>query len=296
MDETDPFLERRDSVPWDEIVRHYRENYDGDLFGGKYRPMLRLVEEIAASPFAAHLFGRNTSAYVMRPDRQGQLNLSRTRTIITRHQMLAVSFVPEDDWFLFEYFEAAYDPKPWATCCARDEGFAKLEWVLNRRLRWFKRPEAGSGGIMKVRLLGDHDDAEWLRMRDALWPGLPTADHGREMADYRTRPTMTVFVVDRGDGRLGGFLEAATREFADGCETSPVGYIEGWYVDPDLRRSGLGGALVAAAEDWARARGYAEMASDCLVENTISFTAHSSLGYREVERLIHFRKPLTGDI
>ena len=74
--------------------------------------MLKLVEEIAASPYAAHLFGRNTSVYATRPDRQGQLNLSRTRTIITRHQMLAVSFVPEDDWFLFEYFEAAYDPSP----------------------------------------------------------------------------------------------------------------------------------------------------------------------------------------
>jgi hypothetical protein len=27
----------------------------------------------------------------------------------------------------------------------------------------------------------------------------------------------------------------------------------------------------------------------------VSFLAHSSLGYREVERLIHFRKSLAGD-
>ena len=102
-------------------------------------------------------------------------------------------------------------------------------------------------------------------MRDALWPGIAAADHGREMADYRGRPTMAVFVVDRGDGRLGGFLEAATRESADGCETSPVGYIEGWYVDPDL-------AAARWAVRWSPPpktgppRGYAEMASDCLVE------------------------------
>ena len=49
---------------------------------------------------------------------------------------------------------------------------------------------------------------------------------------------------------------------------------------------------MAAAEDWARARGYAEMASDCEVENLVSCRAHSALGYREVERLVHFRKPL----
>jgi hypothetical protein len=57
---------------------------------------------------------------------------------------------------------------------------------------------------------------------------------------------------------------------------------------------GLGGALVAAEEDRARARGSTEMASDCVLENTVSFMAHSSLGYREVERWIHFRKPPAG--
>ena len=51
---------------------------------------------------------------------------------------------------------------------------------------------------------------------------------------------------------------------------------------------------MAAAEDWAHSRGYVEMASDCVVDNAVSFVAHSSLGYREVERLIHFHKPLTG--
>ena len=139
MNRIPPAPERRDSIPWDEIVRHYRENYGGAGFGGRYRPIAKLVEEIAISPYAAHLFGRFASVYPIDPDRQGQLNLCCTRVLTIRHRMLAVSFVPEDDWFLFEYFEAAYDPEPWATCCAVDEGFAKLEWVLTRRLRWFRR-------------------------------------------------------------------------------------------------------------------------------------------------------------
>jgi aminoglycoside 6'-N-acetyltransferase I len=147
---------------------------------------------------------------------------------------------------------------------------------------------------MEIRPFSEHDAPEWLRMRDALWPDIPVPEHEREMADYRGQATMAVFVVDRGDGRLGGFLEAATREKADGCETSPVGYIEGWYVEPDLRRLGVGGALVAAAEAWARSRGYTEMGSDCVVDNAVSLAAHRSLGYREVDRLIHFCKPLTG--
>jgi hypothetical protein len=104
--------------------------------------MLGLVEEIAASAYAPFLFGRLTEPCPIDGHR-GQLNLCRTPILVMRHQMLAVSFVPAEDWFLFEYYEAAYEPKPWATLGAASEGFAKLEWVLNKRLRWFRMPRIG---------------------------------------------------------------------------------------------------------------------------------------------------------
>lgn len=105
-------------------------------------------------------------------------------------------------------------------------------------------------------------------------------------------PATPVFVAERAAGCLGGFLEAGTRPYADGCDTSPVGYVEGWYVDPDLRRHGVGGLLVRAAEEWARSIGCREMASDTTLDNDTSIAAHEALGYREVERLIHFAKCL----
>ena len=146
---------------------------------------------------------------------------------------------------------------------------------------------------MHVRRVGPDDDAEWVRMRDSLWPGLSAAEHEADIAEFRANPTtQRVFVVDRENGLLGGFVEAGTRKYADGCETSPVGYIEGWYIDPDLRQAGWGRALVMAAESWARACGYKENASDCLLENEVSLRAHAALGYEEMERLIHFRKSL----
>ena len=146
---------------------------------------------------------------------------------------------------------------------------------------------------MHVRRVSQFDGVEWVRMRDALWPGLSIEAHETEMAEYRVEQTsQVVFVVDRENGCLGGFLEASTRKDADGCETSPVGYIEGWYVDPDLRRTGWGRALVEVAEAWARSCGYTEIASDCLLDNEVSLSAHTHLGYVEVERLIHFRKSL----
>jgi aminoglycoside 6'-N-acetyltransferase I len=144
---------------------------------------------------------------------------------------------------------------------------------------------------MIIRLAQPADFPEWLRMRQALWPDCPESDHLQEMGAYFLPGSVdAIFVAERPSGGLGGFLEASLRKYADGCSTSPVGYIEGWYVDADLRRQGVGGQLVMAAEAWAGSQGCTEMGSDCLLENDISLSAHLSLGYEEAERLIHFRK------
>jgi aminoglycoside 6'-N-acetyltransferase I len=91
---------------------------------------------------------------------------------------------------------------------------------------------------------------------------------------------------------LAGFAEVGTRSVAESCETSPVAYLEGWYVDPDMRRQGIGAALVGAAEDWSRARGFRELASDTQLTNITSQRAHEALGFAEVERSVLYRKVL----
>jgi len=98
---------------------------------------------------------------------------------------------------------------------------------------------------------------------------------------------------DRNEGGLAGFAEVALRKFADGCRTSPVAYLEGIWVDPDLRRSGAAAALVREAENWARSRGLSEFASDCDVENHASQSFHSATGFEEVQRSVCFRRDLS---
>jgi aminoglycoside 6'-N-acetyltransferase I len=137
-----------------------------------------------------------------------------------------------------------------------------------------------------IRRLSRGEFAEWGRMRVALWPDSAADDLAQ------TFETLAVFVADRGGGRLGGFVEVGARSFAEGCERSPVAYIEGWFVDSDLRRRGVGGALLRAAEDWARQAGYADIGSDALIDNEGSIAAHKALGYREMERIVCFAKRL----
>ncbi len=145
-----------------------------------------------------------------------------------------------------------------------------------------------------IRQLQPHDIVEWLRMREALWPQEDAADIVNGLADYLapTQPC-AVFVSEAEPGRLSGFIEVAIRSYAEGCRTDCVGYIEGWWVDEEYRQTGIGSALMHAAEAWARQQGCNEMGSDAVVENAISQQAHQQLGYQVSETLVHFRKPLT---
>ena len=147
--------------------------------------------------------------------------------------------------------------------------------------------------MVTVRLLEPSEWDEWARLRAALWPDFPVELLEQEMAEILQDPEREVVFVSAGPhGCLQGFLEVSLRPYAPGCKSSPVGYLEGWYVAPNVRRQGVGRALVAAAEKWARSKGCREIASDADIENQLSQVAHGRLGYEEVERVVNFSNAL----
>ena len=144
-----------------------------------------------------------------------------------------------------------------------------------------------------MRPIAEVDLSEWFRLRRKLWDATTDEDHKAEMLDIVDHPdTQLVAVAESGNGKLAGFLEASIRPFVEDCETDHVGYLEGWFVDPEFRRHGVGRMLVSLAEEWARSRGCTEMASDAEFGNEMSLAAHTRLGYQETSRLVHLRKEL----
>lgn len=129
-------------------------------------------------------------------------------------------------------------------------------------------------------------------MRAALWPDEDADELAADLDEMLADPTLVAFVAERESGGLCGFAEASIRRFANSNDESPCAFLEGWWVDPDVRRTGVGRALVAAVEDWARAHGFTELGSDALLDNALSHTAHHALGFEERERVIYFRKML----
>ena len=49
-----------------------------------------------------------------------------------------------------------------------------------------------------------------------------------------------VLVAEDASHRLVGFAEVSRRTWAEGCDTSPVGFLEGWYVEPAQPAAGRG--------------------------------------------------------
>jgi aminoglycoside 6'-N-acetyltransferase I len=144
-----------------------------------------------------------------------------------------------------------------------------------------------------IRPASQNDLQEWLRMRLALWPHHNDKEMLAEMEVMLATPQETpVLIAFSQDGSPCGFLEGGLRKYADGCQSSPVGYIEGWYVDEAFREQGVGGAMVKTFEDWCWKMGLAEIGSDTWEDNLTSINAHKKLGYTEVERLVHFVKKL----
>lgn len=143
---------------------------------------------------------------------------------------------------------------------------------------------------MIVRPIHQADVPAWVALRLRLWP-----EETREFLDRQGREALeadtpwTVFVAE-GDAGLVGFLELNLRTYAEGCEGSPVPYVEGWYVVPEERGRGVGKALMRKAEIWARDAGFREMGSDALADNLAGRQAHKALGFSEVETLVVFRK------
>lgn len=140
------------------------------------------------------------------------------------------------------------------------------------------------------------DQPDWLEMRRALWPTASEAEHREEVADFfgfRSRREPQAVLIARDDsGRAVGFVELSIRPYAEGCSTDRVAYLEGWFVRPDARATGVGRALVQAAEDWGRAQGCTELASDTEADNAVSAAAHLAVGFTDAGLVRCFIKSL----
>ncbi len=98
--------------------------------------------------------------------------------------------------------------------------------------------------------------------------------------------------VAQVDERPVGFAEYALRDYANGCHSQPVPFLEGIWIDADYRGQGIAKALVSYLEQLARMAGFTEFGSDVELSNYPSQLMHERLGFQQTEKVIFYRKIL----
>lgn len=93
------------------------------------------------------------------------------------------------------------------------------------------------------------------------------------------------------EGAPVGFAHCSLRsDYVEGTTSSPVGYLEGIFVESRFRNLGFAKELILACEEWAKQKGCSEFASDCESSNIGSLNFHLAVGFEKANEIICFRK------
>lgn len=136
------------------------------------------------------------------------------------------------------------------------------------------------------------DMQAWQALRQALYTGLDVAFHHEEMAQFLADSTKECFLARDDSDVVLGMAELSLRNVVDGCSTSPVGYLEGLFVNADTRGAGVGRLLVERAVAWCREQGCQEMGTDSELANEAAQRFHEHMGFTETYRVVQFKKTL----
>ena len=137
------------------------------------------------------------------------------------------------------------------------------------------------------------DDALTVaEMAIKMWTSHSAAELAEDFRELMSSTECAVFIMYSADVPVG-FAQCQLRhDYVEGTESSPVGYLEGIYVDESHRRQGCARKLLAACEEWAKKMGCSEFASDCELTNNESLAFHLKMGFIEANRIICFKKDI----
>ncbi len=142
-----------------------------------------------------------------------------------------------------------------------------------------------------IRELRATDRDLWLGMYRQLWPEHSDTALLAEIDRINKSSKRSAYVAEN-HGEAAGFAEYALRDYANGCNSQPVPFLEGVWVDEKYRSKGIAKALVSYLEKKARMAGFSEFGSDVELSNYSSQLMHERLGFKQTEKVIYYRKVL----
>lgn len=133
---------------------------------------------------------------------------------------------------------------------------------------------------------------KWVDMGLELWPDNEKEDLTEIFNEIFDSEKETGFLYKNNNEYIGFINVSLRHDYVAGCDSSPVGYVEGVYVKEEYRENGIARELLKIGEEWATSKGCTEMGSDIEIDNNISYKFHEKCGFTEVEKVICFIKEI----
>lgn len=150
--------------------------------------------------------------------------------------------------------------------------------------------QGGQKGMIKR--AGASEASLVAKLAIQMWEDNTLEGLTEELAEIIAGPESAVFLL-YDDEMAIGFAQCQLRhDYVEGTDSSPVGYLEGIFVEEAYRNKGYAKELLKQCEAWAKDMGCTEFASDCELENTGSLAFHLKMGFEEANRVICFTKKL----
>ena len=137
-----------------------------------------------------------------------------------------------------------------------------------------------------------HDVPALAKLACQLWPDHTVEEMRLEFAEIIAKQDATFFLAYAEETAIGFAQCQLRRDYVEGTDSSPVGYLEGIYVAEEYRKHGIARELLSACESWAKEKGCTEFASDCELDNVQSLQFHLNVGFEEANRIICFAKKI----
>lgn len=141
-----------------------------------------------------------------------------------------------------------------------------------------------------IRQAGRGDSAALALLALQLWNDNTFDELKKEYERLSESEDAACFLLYAGEKPAGFAQCQLRRDYVEGTETSPVGYLEGIFVLEAYRHKGYAKELLSACERWAKGKHCTEFASDCELDNADSLGFHLAVGFEEANRIICFRK------
>lgn len=125
-----------------------------------------------------------------------------------------------------------------------------------------------------------------------MWSDSDINDLQAELFEKITSNEWEIFIAYSDNISVGVAQCGLRKDYVEGTDSTPVGYLEGIYVIEEFRNKSIASMLCQSCEKWAMEIGCTEFASDCELTNRESLEFHLAIGFAEANRIICFTKKL----